>query len=113
MKLILKPEDKDNYDYICVNDIHLFPLFRSSIFNKKYIRYSTLNDYKSFNSSGDDVQELEKEGYIVIKNPLYNMTLEEICDELKKLDENYDLVIDPESFPNTDFIFYHIRKVKK
>ena len=58
MKLILKPEDKDNYDYICVNDIHLFPLFRSSIFNKKYIRYSTLNDYKSFNSSGDTIKVL-------------------------------------------------------
>ena len=64
----------------------------------KYIRYSTLNDYKSFNSSGDTIQELEKEGYTVIENPLYsimnepNSTLQRLIRKLNLLD-----VIDEQS----------------
>ena len=79
MKVSIKPEHEYSKDYICVNDIHIFPI---KCTDKKYIRYSEIYGVKYYNYSSDDFNELDKEGYTVIENPLYQMTQEEIDKKL-------------------------------
>ena len=79
MRHKILPEGIETGDYCCVDDIHFIP---KNCSYHEYISYDEDDYEKQFRESGNDSSQLQKGNRIVIENPIYKMSRQDILDEI-------------------------------